>query len=142
MHRQIFLSALGKTILWIFIHSFFGLSPILITILLSSFTPEIHLSIPKIIEEGLILFFCSTISAVAMLDFIFAKIRFPKYIEFGLYFCPSFILLISGTIFGQLYFHHKETYNLINLLHWQNSLIAISIIYCFVLKVLIFINED
>jgi hypothetical protein len=140
----IFLKALGKTILWFSIHSVVGLSPILITKALSSFVPGIELSIGKIIHEGIVLFFCCTICSVAMMDYMFSKVKFKKYVEFGLYTMPFIMLFWSGLVFSQIYFSHESEhkFDIESLIASQNWIIIFTILYCSVIKVILFIQEE
>lgn len=137
----LFFNSLGKTIFWLLISIVFGLSPLVISLLFKVFMPNIELSLTKIIEEGVIMFFCTALCSSVMLDYLLSHIKFSKYIEFIFYAFPFAILLCSGLIFGQLYFHSNDNYDIKPLVTFQNFIIGTTFIYCLTLKMITTINS-
>ena len=138
---QVFFKSFGKTIYWLSINTLFGLSPLLIAFIISIASPKLEVSIIKILDEGSILFFCAAISGATMVDYIFSKYKFPKYIEAGLYLTPPFILLVGGIIFTHLHFHDDVFPEFNNCILIQNVIIFLSLFYCGTIKIIHFIKE-
>ncbi|NET34617.1 MAG: hypothetical protein F6K19_21750 [Cyanothece sp. SIO1E1] len=131
-----------KALFWLLINWFFGLFTLIVSIFFQSFIPNVAVTMEKVIEEGVLLFFCVAISAAAMVDYIFVKPKFPKYIEFGFYACPFVCLVFSSLVFSQLFFHQNQSYNLDKLITVQTIIIVLTVFYCLGLKTIIFVSES
>ena len=131
-----------KAFFWLITNGFFGLFTLIVIIFFQLFIPDVSITMEKILEEGVLLFFCVAISASAMVDYIFIETKFPKYIEFGFYACPLVFLIFSSLVFSQLFFHQNQSYNLDKLMGVQTIIMVLTGVYCLSLKTIVFFNES
>jgi len=130
-----------KTLTWLAINSFFGLAPLVIAGFLSIMKNSSGLSFTKIIEEGLILFFCAALCASAMVDYIMAEKKFEKIIEAIIYLAPSVLLFFTALVFTQLFSSEITPLERQSLLVFQNITIGFSFLYVFIIKTVVFHSE-
>jgi len=129
-----FYKALLKSLYWLFTNTFFGLLSVILIFLIQTINPGNDYNYYKIVEEGVLLFFCVAMSASVIIDYIFISPRLPKYIEFILYFFPSICTIVSSVLFGQLFFGESDNLNNNAIVLINVVTIFFTIVYCIVLK--------
>lgn len=143
-----FLTLLGssclKTIIWFIWNVLFGLIIIGLIVFSEKFfnivVDKKSLS-EKIINDGIIIFFCSTLFAGASMDYILAKNIKKYYVKISLAIFSCLLLLINSIIFILLNVPHNIFPNYVLLYIYQNWLLFCCGLFVFVLKTRLFYLE-
>lgn len=131
-----------NTFWWLINNSFFGLAPLIIASILYFVKGQSLANLSKMIDEGIILFFCAAICGSAMVDYTLCEKRFKKRNEYIINVSPYILLLVIGVIFSELFSSSISVVQRNKLILWQYVIIVISLIYVFIIKTVIFISEE
>lgn len=135
--------AFSKTLLWLSLNSFFGLLSALIALFLNSINLETQqLTLNKILEEGVLIFFCISLCCSVIVDFLFTKHQLPNLIIGAIILIPSVMMLFGSLIFTELYFHKGKNMNYKALFLYQNLIFLTSMLYCLSMKTYLFLKEE
>lgn len=129
----------AQTIVWLVFNTVLGVVPLLIMIFIDVVLITMEIDYYKeIVENGLILFLCVSVSGSVMVDHLFMKKRFSKSIEFLISAFPLILTIITSLTFTMLFFYSdKLIFDKALLLNLQYFIVVLTIVYCLFMKTLI-----
>ena len=134
--------ALKYTFFYVLINAFFGLAPL--WLILDATLYNFKVNYEEVIKEGMIMFFCIAIIGGISFDYsISGKQHKSPIARYLTIIMPLVALILVAINFVQLKINNsviESSIKNINTIQWY--IVVATIIYCFVVKTFIFINED
>ncbi len=117
---QVIKKPIAKSSFWIFWNSFFGLGVLIHIMLFKSVfnnTTEVYKKLTteyilhKILEEGIIIFFCKALMAACMIDYILSKVDYGKIFVSLMFVGLMMSFTLTCLIFGSTYLFESSNIN-------------------------------
>ena len=139
-----------KSAIWCFWNTVSGLAPFLVIAFVASTILDKHSTetskeeIEHLLNDCVILFFCSAMMGEITIEAFLSKVKFGKYSYLG--FCASSFMILSLVciiytiiIFGNLKIHVFDEFN--NMRTFQTVIVVFSLSYCLFIKTIMYIEE-
>lgn len=138
-YKKTFYKTLAHTFFWFFGNTIFGLLPILFGYYLSILDPIVSFSISEIFKQIIVPFYCISLSASAMIDFIFSNIDKNSKITYIYYTFPLLICALTIPLYQQ--FLLKKAIDDETIFNLHIVILLFSLIYCIITKYKLFLID-
>ena len=143
------IKSISKSIIWLCFNVCSGLVPFLILVFIgSAFSQTVQASkfeFHHLLNDLVILFFCTSILGEITIEALLAKVKFSKYSYFG-FTTAFFLVLVSVSLMYVMLIYGKinidDPINSITIFKIQLGIIVFTIIYSTFIKTLLFLAED